>query len=269
MWKPQKKFKFKSIFENPLWITPMNLEKPPTIYSILQSIVNYGKDDKTKIKNLAEEAHTTIFYSSYPLSTKVDRDSFETNILNHFLMRRIGFDTVTAFSIALDSKLNEIMPRYNLMFNALDNWDIFQDGEITTREGQEKNTNESSEKNTNESSNTLDNESSTESSDTQDQRHSDTPQSLLNNVQDASYVTDYNYNQNTANSSDTSKSTGTSNSETNTNSSSEDDKTYTETVTRTPSDKIEILRKMQEDIKSIYTLIYDDLEVLFYQVEDF
>ena len=33
---------------------PGNCSKPPTLYSILESIVNYGKDDKTKIKDLAK-----------------------------------------------------------------------------------------------------------------------------------------------------------------------------------------------------------------------
>ena len=36
-------------------------DDPPTLYSIMQSIVNYGKQDKTKIKDLAEESRTTIF----------------------------------------------------------------------------------------------------------------------------------------------------------------------------------------------------------------
>ena len=37
---------------------PRNCEKPPTLYSILESIVNYGKDDKTKIKDLAKVGRT-------------------------------------------------------------------------------------------------------------------------------------------------------------------------------------------------------------------
>ena len=71
------------------------------------------------------------------------REQIETMILNHFLQRRIGFETVTAFRIQLDVKLNEIMPLYNKMFDALENWEIFNDGEVTTRTGKDNRTSES------------------------------------------------------------------------------------------------------------------------------
>ena len=80
-------------------------EKPPTLYSILESIVNYGTDDKTKIKDLAKSGRETIFNFTYPLSNKVTKEDFECMILNHFIMRRIGFETVTAFRIQLNVKL--------------------------------------------------------------------------------------------------------------------------------------------------------------------
>lgn len=240
---------------------PPDIEKPPTLYAILESIVNGGKkeEDYTKIKDLAKEGRTTIFNFDYPLSQYVNKEQFETQILNHYLMRRIGFDTVTAFRIQLDVKLNEIMPMYNKMFDSLENWSIFEDGETTTREGTENRTNES----TNISSNTLENESNTTNEDIQDKRSSDTPQSKLENVRDGSYVTNYGYDTSNSESHDTSSSTGTSNS----NTSGKDDNVYKETIKRSPADKITILKEMQENIKSIYTLIYEDLDCLFYGLE--
>ena len=87
---------------------PPNCDKPPTVYSILNSIVNGDKeeDDYTKIKDLAKEGRSTIFNFDYPLSSNINKEKFETQILNHYLMRRIGYETVTAFRIALDVKLN-------------------------------------------------------------------------------------------------------------------------------------------------------------------
>ena len=44
---------------------------PPTLYSIMESIVNYGKEKNEKIVDLATNARTTIFdfdYSSMALS---------------------------------------------------------------------------------------------------------------------------------------------------------------------------------------------------------
>lgn len=239
---------------------PPNCSKPPTLYSILNSIVNGDKEeeDYTKIKDLAKEGRTTIFNFDYPLSQYLDKEKFETMILNHYLQRRIGFETVTAFRIQLDVKLNEIMPLYNKMFNALENWEIFNDGEITTRSGTDNTTSQ----NINNTSNTLENTSITSTEDVSDRRNSELPQNQLEDLRNGSYVTNYSYDTNTNTGNDNSQSKGTSQA---TNQGT-DNKTYNETVTRTPADKIAILKEMQENIKSIYSLIYKELDCLFYSL---
>lgn len=242
----------------PFPFIPANCEKPPTVYTILESIVNYGKDDKTKIKNLAKEGRTTIFDFDYPLSSNINKEDFESMILNHFLMRRIGFETVTAFRIQLNVKLNEIMPLYNKMFDALENWNMFNDGETTKRYGTDNRTIEA----TGETENTLKNESTTNSSETSDRRNSELPQNQLELLRDGSYVSNYNYDQNNAESKDNSTSNGKSNSKNNT----KDDNIYQETIEKSPADKIAIYKEFQENLKSIYGMIFKDLECLFYQV---
>lgn len=239
---------------------PPNCNKPPTLYSVLNSIVNGDKDEDeyTKIKDLAKEGRSTIFNFDYPLSEYIEKEKFETMILNHFLQRRIGFETVTAFRIQLDVKLNEIMPLYNKMFNALDNWEIFNDGEVTTRTGSDNTTTQ----NTNNTSNSLTNQSTTSTTDVSDRRNSESPQNQLEDVRNGSYVTNYNYDTNTNNGQDNSTSQGTSQATNN----GTDNKQYNETITRTPADKIAILKEMQENIKSIYTMIFKDLDCLFYQL---
>lgn len=242
---------------------PPNCNKPPTIYTILESIVNPDIDlnnpaPEVKIKDLAKAGRGTIFNFDYPLSNNVSRETFETMILNHFLQRRIGFETVTAFRIQLDVKLNEIMPLYNKMFDALENWEIFNDGETTTRTGTDNRTTQ----NTNKTSNSLSNESTTNTTDTSDRRNSELPQNQLENLRDGSYVTNYNYDTNTNTGNDSSTSQGTSEATNN----GTDNNVYNETIKRTPADKITILKEMQENIKSIYSLIFKDLECLFYQL---
>ena len=239
---------------------PPNCQKPPTLYSVLNSIVNGEKDeeDYTKIKDLAKEGRSTIFNFDYPLTNNITKEKFETMILNHFLQRRIGFETVTAFRIQLDVKLNEIMPLYNKMFDALENWQIFNDGEVTTRTGTDNTTTQ----NTNQTSNTLENTSITSTEDISDRRNSELPQNQLSELRDGNYVTNYNYDTNTNTGKDNSHSEGTSQATNN----GTDNKQYNETITRTPADKIAILKEMQENIKSIYTLIFKDLECLFYQL---
>ena len=239
---------------------PPNCNKPPTLYSVLNSIVNGNKeeDQYTKIKDLAKEGRSTIFNFDYPLSQYIEKEKFETMILNHFLQRRIGFETVTAFTIQLDVKLNEIMPLYNKMFNALDNWEIFNDGEVTTRTGTDNRTSES----TNNTSNQISNHSTTSTNDVSDRRNSELPQNQLEDLRNGSYVTNYNYDTNTNNGEDNSTSQGTSQAQNN----GTDVNEYNETIKRTPADKIAILKEMQDNVKTIYSMIFKDLECLFYQL---
>lgn len=190
---------------------PPNCNKPPTIYSILESIVNPNVDlnepaPEVKIKDLAKAGRQTIFNFDYPLTTNITKEKFETMILNHFLQRRIGFETVTAFRIQLDVKLNEIMPLYNKMFDALENWEIFNDGEVTTRTGTDNRTSQS----TNNTTNQLTNHSTTSTNDISDRRNSELPQNQLEDIRNGSYVTNYNYDTNTNNGEDNSTSQGTS-----------------------------------------------------------
>lgn len=211
---------------------------PPTLYRLLNSIVNFDsdEDEQTKIKNLAAAGREEIFDFSYPLSENVTKEDFEVTILNHFLMRRIGYDTLNAFKIALDVKLNEIMPMYNKMFDMLEGWNIFNDGEITTRTVTDAGSNSLS--------------SSTSSQNTSDRRYSDTPQQQLTNVRDGKYITDYNYD--------------TDNGTTSSTSSGTDSRSTTERITRTPSDKMKLYKEFIENKKSIMTMIFEDLEPLFY-----
>ena len=209
---------------------------PPTIYRLLNSIVNYGEEEQTKIKDLADAGRSEIFDFDYHLSTHITKKDFECMILNHFLMRRIGYDTLNAFKIALNVKLNEIMPMYNKMFDMLEGWDLFNDGETVSRTV------------TDSGSNSLNN--TTTSNNTSDRRYSDAPQDKLEDVRDGSYVSDYNY--------DTDNGTVTS------NSTGNDSRTTNEEITRTPSDKIKIYKEFMESKTSIYEMIFKDLDVLFY-----
>ena len=115
-----------------IWL-PNNYDLPPTLYAIMNSMVNFDAEEQTKIKNLPLACHESVFDFTYPLSEKVNKTDFECMILKHFMMRRIGYDTMTAFKIALDVKLNEIMPEYNIEFDSLIGWDLFNDGEKIAR----------------------------------------------------------------------------------------------------------------------------------------
>ena len=233
---------------------PTMIDLPPTVYQLLESIVNYGKDDKTKISDLAKEGRSTFFDFDYPLTNNITKEQFETMILNKFIMRRIGYDTLTAFKLQLNVKLNSIMPIYNKMFDALENWNIFESGEVTTETGTDER------QTTNTTQNTLSNSSTTQSSSTSDRRKSELPQDQLENLRDGSYVGEYNYDTDTSNGSDSSTSNGTA------TANGTDNNEYTKEIRRSPSDKIAIMKEMQENINNIYEMIFKDLDCLFYQL---
>ena len=198
----------------------------------MNSMANFNQEERTKIKDLSLATHEQIFDFSYPLSTHVNKADFECDILDYFIMRRIGYETFTAFQIALKVKLRAIMPMYNKMFDALDGWNIFTDGEVITRGINESGTTQA-----------ISNGSST-----MDNRYSNTPQNKLTQVQDGTYMSEYTYNQGTNN----------------ITSSGNDARITNETVTKQPSDKIKIYKEFKENKEAIMQMIYNDLESLFY-----
>ena len=255
--------------------------KPIRVYRLLQSICNFEAEEYTPTKDLAKIGRLKIFDFDYPLSENVSRETFEVNILEHFMNRRIGFETPTAFKISLKAKLNEIMPTYNKMFDMLDGWDLFNDGE-TIEKSTTKDYNESGDyekKNTgtdtvaNTGTNTINNtgtDTNVESGriDTVD-KNSDMPQSDIGNVQDDDYLTNYKINEKTFNNHQNQETLNTQNQRTaNLKEENEHnkniDETITETETHTEKDKIKIYKEFIENRTSIYTMIYDELETCFY-----
>ena len=219
-----------------------NCDLPPTIYALLNSYVNFANDEPVKIADLAKAGRACIFDFDYPLAEGWDKEDFETMVLNHFLMRRIGYETVTAFKIALNVKLNEVMPNYNMLYNSIKNWNIFSDGESITRQQ------------TSEGSNAINSSSNNTTSDTSDRRYSNTPQNQLADVRDGKYVSEYNYDQNSGSATNQTATAGTDSNEIN------------ETITRSPSDKIKIYQEFLAARQNLYTMIFKDLDNLFYQI---
>lgn len=220
--------------------------EPPTLYSLMNSIVNYNNPNPVKISELSKNARTTIFNFDYPLSSKVTKEEFEVMILNKFMQRRIGFQTFTAWQLQLNVKLNEIMPLYNKLFDSLEGWDLFNDGEQVTRDVSDNRVIDGTSTQT----------GSGTTNQTSDRRYSELPQNQIADVQNGTYLTTYNY--------DTDTGTTTQNSSTTTK--SDDTGNLKETIKRSPSDKIKIYQEFIQNKNNIYTMIYKDLDALFYQI---
>lgn len=232
---------------------------PPTLYSIIQSLVNYDNDEPSKIKDMWQKAREYIFNFDYVLSNNVSRETFEHNILNHYLMRRINYDTVTLFQIMLENKLAEILPKYNMLWDSLDGWDIFKSG-TTTREYRDNTTTSNTGNNTVNGSITGENTGTTKT--INNTGYSDTPQSNINDIDSNEYLTEYTHNV-----ADNTITNNTSTTTTNTSSnidSGKSDKTIKEVVTRTADNEIDLLIKFQTEYNNIWTMLYSDLDCLFY-----
>ena len=232
--------------------------EPPTIYALLNSYVNFSKEVPTKIADLAKTGRAMFFDFDYPLASGINKEDFETMILNHFLMRRIGYETVTAFKIALNVKLNEIMPLYNKLFESIANWNLFADGETVNRIATDNKL----------SSNVINDDtvnttsSTTANNQTSDRRSSDTPQNAISDVRDGKYVSNYEYDQESGSVNNIGNSTSNNdvtNNLTETN-------TKSETISRTNNDKISIYSEFLKNRQNIYTMIFKDLDSLFYQI---
>lgn len=52
----------------------------------------------------------------YPIFDENYRQTLNNNILNYFLFEEIGLETPQAFKIALNNKMNIIMPKYNILY---------------------------------------------------------------------------------------------------------------------------------------------------------
>lgn len=201
---------------------------PPTLYSILNSIANYDATEKTKIRDLARVTHDKVFDFDYELSSAINKDEFEIEILNHYMMRRIGFETFTAFQLYLENKLKEILPYYNLMLDAFKDFNLFNNGEVITRSK-------------------TDSRNTTGTSDSNgENRLSEYPLNELDDLTDGKYVS----TQNTTS--------------VNANNTTLDNGQENERIERSPVDKMSIYKSYLETRRSVMSMIYKDLDILFY-----
>ena len=201
---------------------------PPTLYSILNSIANYDATEKTKIRDLARVTHDKVFDFDYELSSAINKDEFEIEILNHYMMRRIGFETFTAFQLYLENKLKEILPYYNLMLDAFKDFNLFNNGEVITR------------------SKTDSRNTTGTSGSNGENRLSEYPLNELDDLTDGKYVSTQNTT--SVNANNTTNDVGQEN----------------ERIERSPVDKMSIYKSYLETRRSVMSMIYKDLDILFY-----
>lgn len=179
----------------------------------------------SSIDEIIEDALPIIFSFDFPIFDEEYREVLETKILRHYYTREIGCETYGLWKLRLQTKLNEIMPYYNKLYESeLLKYDPLRDVDMMTQHtgqktgertdistGEESNerdsnnsvsetrVNDDSRTNTfsgtrsSENTDTTTNASSTQggSTNTNQDYYSDTPQGAITNVENGTYLTNY------------------------------------------------------------------------------
>lgn len=158
--------------------------------------VSLGDND---VERVIADSRAEIFNFNYPIFDENYRPTLECKILQHFYTREIGSETYGLWHMRLRSKMQEIMPYYNklyeselLEFNPLDDVGWYEDtmgnksaNESETGEGQsakQSAVNDSGSHSTNTQSAKTDTDHSID-------RFHDTPQGFINDLSTSNYLT--------------------------------------------------------------------------------
>ena len=186
----------------------------------------------------------------YPIFDEEYRPALNKLILDNFMMDEIGFETPALFRHFLKTKLNEIMPYYNLLFKAqkevVESSNIFSNVNITETMDREVNLTSNSEGNSTSTSNTKSKSVS-----------QDTPQGKLvnQNIDNFTYASQIVLN----------KNEGEGNVTDNTSSTGNNLENYIKTISGNNGKmyNIEVLQKALNGFMNINTRLLKELEPLF------
>ena len=221
------------------------------------------------VADIIEKSRTKIFDFSFPIFDEKYRSVLETKIIKHYYTREIGLETVGLWKLKLDTKMNEIMPYYNQLYNStLLEFNPFYDVDITRKhntrsDGTRNETNESKNQTMNQSTNkTNGNANSTDWT-----LYSDTPQGGITGIESETYLTnatkETNQSANEVNTISNGSSTGNSNGKTDSVIKNVED--YLETVKgkQGTQDYSSLLLKYRETFLNIDLQIIEELTDLF------
>lgn len=217
-------------------------------------------DDGDNVETCIEKSIPFIFTDLYVMDDKEHQKELEKKILRHYYTQEIGFETVGLWKLKLNTKLCEILPKYNIFYNNLKNVKdkLFDTADFTetgngnnNSNGRSETTNNSNYSGTNEDTShtsgtsigkndgtstsdssgnsTTSGKNNTNSSDnsTAWNEYNDTPQGSLDSIDNGSYLT----NATKQRSNSSGSSTGTS--DTTTNTTGKQNNTDTETTSST------------------------------------
>lgn len=86
--------------------------------SICESLSGQMPGGYTDTSKIIETARPQIFDFSYPIFEDSYKSVLETKIIRHYYTQEIGLETYGLFKFKLETRLNEIMPYYNKLYES-------------------------------------------------------------------------------------------------------------------------------------------------------
>lgn len=238
--------------------------KPPLMINFIKSIAKANNVVTDDLFELPRKVNKYVFNFDYPLTSKINKEDFQTQIIEKYISRRIGFETFTMFQFALRSKMREIMPKYNILFDSLSGWDLFNDGEITTRETNINHSENGVDIFKSEYSNKITNDSKGKTESKTTDKQSDTPQSEIDDVKAGKYLSFAGFSENEIDATNNTESLNDGRTDNQNLTEKKYEDKHSEKISRNVGNKIDVYRQFMLDVESIYTSIYKELDVLFY-----
>lgn len=148
--------------------------------------VSGGSGDVDKI---IANSWNKIFTSKAPFFDEEYRSVLCQKILKHYYLREICCETVGIWTLWMNTKLEEIMPYYNQLYeSAKIKFNPMHDVDLTREHKRTENTDATNNRETNVTSNGTTNRTTSSNEDKKD-LYSDTPQGALTGVENETYLT--------------------------------------------------------------------------------
>lgn len=174
----------------------VGIELPPTVKEICSQYTGMSTNSGYSLQEIIHQSLPHIFDFNFPMSAEWNRENLEAKIIKKYYFRRIACSDIEEWKLRLDTKLNELMPYYNQMFDSMKYLtDILDDvdytklfDEITRGDGSEKTTSTQNVENTSSASSNQSGKTSVNKDGENINRMSDTPQGSLVGLLNDTYM---------------------------------------------------------------------------------
>lgn len=100
---------------------------------ICENLYDGQNHDAIDVDEIITDVAPKIFNFNFPIFEEDYRQSLCEKIIRHFYTQEIGYETVALWHLKLKTKMLEIMPYYNQLYNSAKlDFDPFNDVDITT-----------------------------------------------------------------------------------------------------------------------------------------